>query len=367
MKLKVLQENFSNALSTASRFINPRAQLPILGNILLRTAKTKLIIASTNLEVSASITIGAQIEKEGEITVPGRVLAELIVNLPKETVSLEGDLEQLKIKTSSFSSSVLGMNSADFPSIPLAIPSKNTITLYKKDISEALSSVLFASSIDETRPTLTGVLFLFEKGKLTLVATDGFRLSQKKIDVKGVNQEQKIILPKSILLEISKNAQEGDISIGFNPEEKQVVFGSEGSVFSSRIIEGDFPSFEKIIPKKPTTKVSLDKQDFTRAVKLASVFAREAANIVKIKTAKDALIFSAESSSAGNQETKIEAKIEGEEIEIVFNYRFLEEFLHATKGEEIEINFSGPASPAILTDPIDKGFFHLIMPVRLQG
>ncbi|MBI4157916.1 DNA polymerase III subunit beta, partial [Candidatus Woesebacteria bacterium] len=173
MKIKVLQESFSGALAIASRFINPRVQLPILGNILLKTEKTKLIVASTNLEVSASITIGAQIEKEGEITIPGKVIAEVIANLPKETITLEGEMEQLKIKTGSFSSSVLGMNSADFPSFPFTLPKKETINLSRKDISEALSLVLFASSTDETRPTLTGVLFIFEKGNLTLVAADG--------------------------------------------------------------------------------------------------------------------------------------------------------------------------------------------------
>lgn len=368
MKIKILQEDFSSALSTASRFINPRAQLPILGNILLRTSKTKLIIASTNLEVSSSITIGAQIEKEGEIAVPGRVLSEIVANLPKETISLEANMEQLKIKTTSFSSSVLSMNSADFPPIPLSVPTKEIINLSRKDIANALSSVLFAASVDETRPALTGVLFVFEKGKLTLVGTDGFRLSQKKIEVKGQIKDQKIILPKSILLEISKTNQgEGDLVLGFNQNEKQVVFGVENAVFSSRVIEGEFPSFEKIIPQRSTTQVSLDTGDFSRAVKLSSVFAREAANIVNLKTGKDSLVFSAESSSAGNQETKIEAKIEGEGVEILFNYRFLEELLHIIKGDEIIIGFSGSSSPAIFTDPNNKDFLHLIMPVRLQG
>ncbi len=368
MKIKVLQESFSGALAIASRFINPRVQLPILGNILLKTEKTKLIVASTNLEVSASITIGAQIEKEGEITIPGKVIAEVIANLPKETITLEGEMEQLKIKTGSFSSSVLGMNSADFPSFPFTLPKKETINLSRKDISEALSLVLFASSADETRPTLTGVLFIFEKGNLTLVAADGFRLSQKKLEVKGVTQEQKIILPKSILFEISRNNQgEGDLVLSFNKEEKQVVFGGENSVFSSRVIEGDFPSFEKIIPKKSTTTVIVEKEDFVRAVKLASVFAREAANIVKINTGKDALVFSAESSSAGNQQTKIEAKVEGAETEISFNYRFLEEFLHSIKGESVKIGLSGGSSPAVFTDLGEKNFLHLIMPVKVQG
>ncbi len=184
----------------------------------------------------------------------------------------------------------------------------------------------------------------------------------------GVTKDQKVILPKGVLLEISKNTQgEEDIVFSFNEEAKQAVFGMNETVFASRVIEGEFPSFEKIIPKAGTTKITIDKEDFLRGVKLASVFARDAANIVKIQAGKNLLKISAESSSAGNQETKIEAKTEGEEVEITFNFRFLEELLHAVKGEEVQVSLSGASSPAVFTDPKDADFLHLIMPVKVQG
>lgn len=368
MRVKTLQENFDKALSLCLRFVSARAQLPILNNVLLKASKNRLIIAATNLEISVSITIGAQIEKEGEVTVPAKVISELIANLPPGTISLEVEKEQLKIKTSSFSSSVLGMNSSDFPVVPQEIPTKNTVFLPKESLSSALSLTLFASSIDETRPILTGVLFIFEKGKLTVVATDGFRLSQKTVEMKSLTKSAKMILPKGVLVELSKSVEnEGDFILGFSQGEKQVLFATDNTVFSSRIIEGEFPGFEKIIPKAWTTKVSVDKEDFTRAVKLASVFAKESANVVKLKVEKNAVLIFAESSSAGNQETKIEAKTEGEGVEIAFNFRFLEDLLRSLKSEEVVISLSGASSPAVFTDPKDATFLHLIMPVKIQS
>ncbi|MEK7112387.1 MAG: DNA polymerase III subunit beta [Patescibacteria group bacterium] len=368
MKASTLQENLNKALSLAARFISPRAQLPVLGNILLRGKKNKLLISSTNLEVSVSSFIGAKIEKEGEITIPGRVITEIVSNLPQETLDLEVEKEQLKIKASNFESSLSGMNASDFPSVPDSIKKEGAIVLPKATFLDALSQVIFATSVDETRPILTGVLFVFEKDLLTLVATDGFRLSQKKLQIKSKEKDERLVLPRGVLGELSRFSEEDEFLLSVNKKENQVLFGAEDTVISSRTLQGDFPAYEKIIPKERTTKVYLDKEDFLRAVKLASVFAKESANIVKVTTGKGRIEIVAESSTSGTQKTKVEAKIEGnEEMEISFNYRFLEEFLHATKGEEVNIGLSGPSSPGVFTDPSDLNFLHLIMPVRIQA
>jgi DNA polymerase-3 subunit beta len=371
MKLQVLQEDFSKAISIASRFTSTRAQLPILGNILLSASRTKLLIASTNLEVSISISVGAQVEKEGEITVPSRVFSDLVSNLPSGQISLQAEKEQLKVSTQGFSSSVSGMNSSDFPSVP-KILGKKAIKFSKEDLIDALSQVSFAASIDETRPILTGVLFIFERGSLTLVATDGFRLSQKKIFLKGVKGGRKIILPKNALNEVSRlSGDTEELSFSFKDKDSQVVFGLSNAVLSSRILEGEFPSFEKIIPKDSNYKVNLDREELLRAVKLAAVFARDSANIVGVSLKKDSIEISAESANTGQQKTQVDAKVEGDigkkGFEINFNYRFLEDLLNALEGEEIQIEFSNPNAPGVFTDSKDKNFLHLIMPVRIQS
>ncbi len=370
MKLNTLQENLAKAVSLASRFASTRSQLPILSNILLSAGKTKLKVASTNLEISVSTQIGAKIEKEGELSVPARVISEVVGNLPKGSVSIDSDREQLKIKTEGFSSNMLGMNSTDFPKIPDKISKEKCVSISQKELAEALPKTLFAASVDETRPVLTGVLFILSKSSFTLVATDGFRLSKKKVDVKP-GKEGTVIVPKSVLNELLKLSQESsDVLFGIEEKEKQVIFGVEDTVLSSRVIEGEYPDFEKIIPQSSNIVVSADKEELIRAVKLASIFARDAANIVKLRILKESVNIYAESGSSGSQESKVDAKVEGEvgkDFEIAFNFRFLEEFLHSVTGEEVKMKFTTTTAAGIFRDVSDSSYLHLIMPVRIQG
>ncbi len=371
MKLIVLQENLTKAVTQASRFTSIRPQLPILGNVLLRATKTKLTIASTNLEISVLTQLGAKIDEGGEISVPSKTFSELISNLPKEQIFLESEKEQLKIKASGFSSSVLGMNATDFPKIPgnLIKP----FGLPKKEILESLSQVVFATSLDETRPILTGVLMIFDKRSVTLVATDGFRLSQKRVLLKIQKSDpgtKRVVVPKGVLGEVGRSLEgASELQLEIQEKEKQIIFGLGDVVLSSRLLEGEYPDFEKIIPKSSSISVRLNKEDFLRAVKLASIFAREAANITRLKLSKDSVTVLAESGSSGSQETEIEAKIDGDvkDFEIAFNYRFLEEFLHSVTGEEVKMEFTTVDKAGIFTDSADSNYLHLIMPVRVQS
>jgi len=370
MKLQVLQENLERAVGIATRFSSSRAQLPILGNILFSTRKSKIYISSTNLEISASVQIGAKVEKEGEISIPSKVVADLITNFPKETINLESEKEQLKISANGFSSTILGIDSTDFPKVPSSVDNKNSITFSKKEITESLGKVSFATSVDETRPILTGVLFILAKNSLSLVATDGFRLSKKTFSINGLKGTSKtVVIPKGILTEIGRGSFSTDeLLFDLQEKDKQVVFGLDNTVLTSRLLEGEYPDFEKIIPKTSNTKILLDKEEFLRAVKLASIFARESANVVKIKVLKDSVKVYAESGQAGKQETKVDAKIEknsNEDFEVAFNYRYLEEFLHSVTGEEISLEFLNPTSAGVFKDTSDTNYLHLIMPVKI--
>jgi DNA polymerase-3 subunit beta len=208
---------------------------------------------------------------------------------------------------------------------------------------------------------------------LSLVATDGFRLSRKNLTVKTEEKtHENIVIPKTVLGELSRTEPDDEnILLGIQDKEKQVVFGTGNTILSSRLLEGEYPDFEKIIPKEFLIKVLVDKEELMRAVKLASIFARESANIVKIKVLKDSIKVSAESGSAGSQETEVDAKVEElginkKEFEIAFNYRFLEDFIHSVVGEEIKIEFSGVSTAGVFTDSTDESYLHLIMPVKIQ-
>ncbi|HEX6977146.1 MAG TPA: DNA polymerase III subunit beta [Patescibacteria group bacterium] len=369
MKAAVLQENFSKALSQASHFVNPHAQLPVLGNILLEANKTKLYVLSTNLEMSLSTSIGAKVEKEGKVAVPAKTIVELVSHLSKGTVDLVQNKEQLAISQEGFLGNVAGMNTNDFPSIPQSFEKGDILTLPKDDLIKSLSKVAFAVSQDETRPVLTGVLFLLSPDSLTLVASDGFRLSQKKIPAK-LKGEGKVVIPKPALMELVKIASSSDsLSFQIKSGANQVVFGiGESDAFlATRIIEGEFPNFEKIIPKVSNTKVKVGREDLVRAVKIASVFAKDQGNIVKLTTGEGSLTVSAESSSVGNQKTKLDANVVGPSVEISFNWKFIEEVANAVEGEEIEIALVDTSSPGVFRDSKDPDFLHLIMPVKVTS
>ena len=369
MKVKILQESFSKALSTCSRFTSSRVQLPVLANIFLKSHKNKLLLSATNLETSVAVNIGAKVIEEGDITVPARVLTEIVANLNPGQIDLNVEKEVLKIKSQNFESVITGLNSSDFPKVP-AETGVDGFSVPSSDLLSALSSVLFAVSTDETRAVLTGVLMIVNKSYLTLVATDGFRLSQKKIKNITVKSEKRFILPKSVLVELSRLSETDSVVFSYKKADNQMVFGLDDLVLSSRIIEGEFPDFERIIPKDTKIKIRLDKSDFLRSVKLAGVFARDSANVVNLIISEDKLEVSAESSQSGSQKNILDAKIESgfkDPFKIAFNFRFIEDFLNAVKGDDIRLELSDPNAPALFLDEKDLNFLHIIMPVRLQS
>jgi len=372
MKIRVLQEDLSKALTTTSRFASPKVQLPVLANMLLKSVGNKLYIAATNLEMSISLPIGAKVEKEGEITVPTRTIVDLVNNLKPGPIEIENEKEKVKIKSQGFDSSVLGINTSDFPKIP-SVLEKSDFKLNSGQLVEALNKVLFSVSTDETRPVLTGVLVIFDSDKLVLVSTDGFRLSQKTIQIDTNKKELKVILPKNMLHELLRMMGESNsVEFSYSKNDNQILFGLGGTVLTSRIINGEFPDFEKIIPKKSTWTFVTDKDELLRAVKLASVFARDSANLVKFKMKKDSIEVVAESSQYGSQSTNIDSKIIsdediGKDFVIGFNYRFLEDFLNSCKSDDVEIGVSDPNTSAVFLDTKDKDYLHIIMPVRMQS
>lgn len=370
MKLQLLQEQFSKSLNLASRFASPKVQLPVLANVLLSTQNNKLLIAATNLEMSISLSVGAKIEEEGSITIPAKTLNDLVTNIGPGQLSLETDKEQMTIKAEGFSSTITGMNSSDFPSIPQTLE-EESVAIPWHNLESALNEVLFSVSSDESRPILTGVLLIFNKDSLVLASTDGFRLSQKLIKIPTA-PESKVILPKSALAELLRLGGNTD-SLKFlhKKGEGQVIFGLAESVISSRTIEGEFPDFEKIIPKSSAVNIEADVEDLTRAIKLASVFARDAANVVKMEIGKDGMDIYAESQKSGNQKTHLDVKVDNETGKepfiIAFNYKYLEDFLTCVKGESVSLHFNDPNASGVFRNPKDKDYLHIIMPVRLQS
>ena len=366
MKAVVLQEDIQKPLSTISRFASPKAQLPILGNILIRVKKNKITLNATNLELSISYSLGARVIDEGEVTVPAKALSDIVSNLQKGQVTIEAKQEIMQITSESFSGKLAGMNTSDFPPVSEAV-GEGSIELDFDILRDSLSKVLFAASLDEARAVLTGVLFMFDDGELDLVATDGFRLSQVKNKMKNVKKGDRVIVPKNFLTEATRLFSEKTIKIKFDKKNGQVIAGGSGYVFASRLIDGEFPPFEKIIPKDSPFSVGVGGEDLLRNIKIAAVYARDGANVIKFGFSDDKLNIISESKSLGGQTASLDVKTDGsfEGDKIAFNFKFLEDVLGVVEGESLDIALKDPDSPGVFTDPKNPNFLHLIMPVKI--
>ncbi len=369
MKLSCTQENLNKGLSLAGKVVTPKVTLPILNNILLATNKGRLKISTTDLEIGINIWIGAKIEKQGKITVPARIISDFVSSCGDKKINLELEDQKLKLKTDNYKATIQGTVADEFPLIP-EIKEKPTCSISGKILEEAIPQVTIATAIDETRPVLSGVCFKFFKDKLKLVATDSYRLAEKTIPLeKKVKSEQSVIIPLKTVQEM------GRILSGVSTEnvkvsvtENQVRFAiNENIEIISRLIEGNFPNYEQIIPDSYSTKVKINFEDFKSALKVASLFAKESANNIKIKlsSGKDIEIL-AQAEQVGTSNAKAEAQISGEELEASFNSKFVLDGLTALKRGKINFELSGKLNPAKLSISDSKDYFYIIMPLRTE-
>jgi len=372
MKLSILQEDLNYGASLASRFVSSRAQIPILGNILIRATGGKLVLEATNLESGIHIPLGAKIEEEGELTVPARILVELTSTLPAGRVEILKDKDILNVSSNNISASISGIPTDGYPKIPNKVENP-TATFKKEAFSLLTKQVSYAASPDEGRPVLTGIFVEIGEGAIA-VATDGFRMSAKDLKGEELFQIKKtdkktFLLPARTISELDrslpKNVQE--VKVEVREKEGQLIFDAGTLVLTSRVIEGNFPDYKKVMPKEWGTKMRVGREEFARAVKASSVFARESGGVIKIKFEKDGLLLSSESNQYGKEEVGVEGEFEGEEAQIAFNYRYILEFLGSVTGQTVEIRTQSPTSPAVFTDPQDKSFTHVIMPVRISS
>lgn len=373
MQLSLLQENLNTALSSVSRFVSLKSQLPILSHILFATEQGRLKLSATNLELGINYWIGGKIDSEGSFTIPAKEITEFISYLPsgKLDLSLNSNslLEIISLKAqSTFTTS----SPSDFPTLPF-INEKTAIEVDLKMISETISQVAFAAATDDSRPILTSVLCRFTTNSLSLVATDGVRLSLKEI--KLVNpislpegkDNLTFLVPSRSLQEIVKLAKSSTkLKLGLSSDSHQLVFILEDIELVSRLIEGDFPDYKRIIPASYNTKIYMDKSELSQAIKIASVFARESANVVKLSIKNSSIEVSANATQIGQNKATIDAKIEGEPLEIAFNYKYISDYLSVCQGNEVVIELNEPLTPGLFHDQRDPHFTHIIMPVRIQ-
>jgi len=371
MKIQILQEELNKGLTTVNRFVSNKPQLPILSNILLATEKGKLRLSATDLELGINLWLGGKVEKEGKIAIPAREISEFISYLNPGPLDLELNQNLLVVSSATNKASFVGMKPEEFPEIP-QLEKKTAFTLSFADLAAAVAQVSFAAATDEARPVLGGILWQFTAKNYQMVATDGYRLACKKValekEISSVKKKSTFLVPARSLAEVVKLGDGQQVKVGLTADKNQVVFAFAGAQISSRLLEGEFPEYEKIIPQQTKTKVYVDKQDLLGGIRAASVFAREAANIVVLEVDSEGMKIKADAPQIGENQSSVAVKTEGEAIKIAFNFRFLLDFINAVPAEKdsLVLEFTEPLSPAIFKIEKDDSWFVVVMPVRLE-
>ncbi len=379
MKITILKDKLKEGINIIEKISTKSINLPILNNVLFSTERNFLNLATTDLEIGVKWWALAKTEKEGKTAVPSRILSGFVNFLPNKSVNLESKGFDLEIECDNRRTVIKGVNPEDFPIIP-QVSDEEKIEVPIKSFCNGLAGVVDVASFSSTKPEISGVYFLFQKNLIIMAATDSFRLGEKKIYLdppSALDKEYSLIVPQKAAREIINifSEKEGSLKICFSPN--QILFETplpETShphvQLTSRLIEGDYPNYQEIIPKKYETRVILSLEELINQIKLASLFSGKINEIkLKIDASKGQINFFSQNAEIGEYQSFLAGKVEGKPCEISFNYRFLLEGLlniglQQQKKSEVVLELSGPEKPAVLRMKDDESYLYLVMPIK---
>ncbi len=377
MRVSCLQENLAKGLSVVGRAVSPRSTIPVLGNVLLATDNGRLKLAATNLEIGITCWIGAKVEEEGAISVPARTFIDLVNALPQDRVDMELTIRTLtlNVRAGRFESNVKGLDAQEFPPLP-QIEEDSAIKIAPDALKTMIDQVAFAAATDESRPILTGVLAKFDGDRLTFAAADGFRLSVRTAPLlTPVEEPIDVIVPARALAELGRvsGEQEDPISIQITPQRSQILFHLSNIDVVSQLIDGKFPDYNAIMPKRYNTRAVMDTAPLLKACKAASVFARENSNIARVgiepgsELAPGHVTLQATSAETGDNAGEIDATVEGDAILIAFNVKYMIDVLNVAGATQVVLETTSPSAPGLIRPVGDDAFTHVIMPMHIGG
>lgn len=372
MKVEILKENLKSRLGVVEKIAGKNLSLPILDNVLIGTEDSFLSLSSTDLETAIKLWVLTKIIQKGKVVVPAKVLSSLIALLPDDKITLEEKKQGLYIECKNFKTQIQGFKPEEFPLIPEFQNSEHLLVDNKK-FCQGLSQIADVASLSQSRPEISGIYFVFSKNLIKIVATDSFRLAEKTISLEtSIKKDVSFILPQKPAKEIINilGDKEGKLKIYFSPNQTMFEFPMKETSHPeaqiiSRLIEGEYPNYEEIIPKKFKTRITVKRDEFLNQIKAASLFSGKV-NEVKIKVNpqnKNVEIF-AQDPSVGESRSDIPAKIEGEEIEVSFNYKFLVDGLLNIRSSEVVFDISKEEGPCVLKPVGDISYIYVVMPIK---
>jgi DNA polymerase-3 subunit beta len=374
MKLSCLQENLSKGLGIVSRAVATRSTLPITQNVLIATDQSRLKLAATNLEIAISCWLGAKIEEEGAITIPARLLTEFISSLPNDKIDIALTQRTLQLKCARFEARINGLDAQDFPPIPQVADGLAT-KIEIEALRDGINQVTFAAASEESRPVLTGIQLEFDGDKLAMAAADGFRLAVHNTTLLSpVKNKTAIIVPARALNELGRflTDQEEPAEITVNQQKSQILFKLKNIEMVSQLIQGAFPNYSQLIPQSYVTRAVVDVAEFLRAIKMASIFARDGSGIVRlvvspgVELTPGKMNISARAEEVGDNMGEIDALIDGEAAKIAFNAKYLSDVLSVLDEKQVALETTTSSSPGVLRPVGADNYIHVVMPMFVQ-
>jgi DNA polymerase-3 subunit beta len=363
MKLSIARGELLDSLAVVTKALSSRTTLPILSGILMTAIGDKVVLQSTDLEISIKDAVGANVEEAGSIVLPGRLLAEVVRSLPEAAVKIEtASFDQVKVTCGTTTFSLRSLSADDFPKFPEVSPEKK-VAVPTSVLQSLVRKVGRAVSRDEARPILTGILVIIDGLNIRMVATDSYRLAVAEAELpEPVEERVEVVIPGKALEEIPKLASASDV-VTFGITENQVVFEFGHSVYVTRRIEGTFPNYRQLIPQGGETKVTVTRTEIEEAAKRVSLLAQHNAP-VRLRISESTLTLTAQTQDVGEASEDLMVVSEGESLEIAFNHSFLVDGIASSDEESLVFIASSPLKPGIFRSVEGDGFTYLIMPVR---
>jgi DNA polymerase-3 subunit beta len=363
MKITCSRDDLVAKLGIVSRAVSTRGTVQVLSGVLLHVEAGRLELAATDMEISLRATLEAQVEGDGAVVVPGKLLTDLARLLPAAEVVLEYRPEEgvVQISSGSYTSRLNTYSAEDFPRLPALEAQLHAID--RATLLETVDRVARSASRDESRPVLTGILVRFEGGKLVMAATDSYRLSVKETELGQAGPELEAIIPARALQELGRLGAGDTIELGV--AENHVIFGTGDAWLTTRRIDGQFPNYKQLVPETFEVEVTLPRLELLDVVKRIAVMAQRNSPL-RLRFAEGELTISAQTQDVGEARETMPAAYTGEPLEIGFNAEFLRDGVDSVTSEEVRLKLINPLRPGLLSGEADD-FWYLIMPIRLAG
>lgn len=364
MKIEVLQEQLLSGLAIVGRAVASRAQLPILSHVLIEADKEGIVLSATDLEIGIKVRVTAKVVEEGVFAVPAKMLEEFLSSLSPGRIEIATEKESLYLIAPGYKGKFQTINADEFPRIPAVDKTAEICKIDSKVFSEAIERVVFASARDSLRPVLTGVLWEFREKGVRLVATDGFRLAIEELATVVKVGLKTLLVPSRVVSEVVKLVPSGEISVGHLESTNQIYFMTSEVQIVSQLLSGNFPDYQKILPKEFGSEIKISKSELTQALRAAHIFARDNSNMVRWNIGENNLTLISTSPEKGECSIEVPIKLEGDEIEIIFNAKYVLDYLGISTSDELLISLGGKLAPGMIKDIKRESGQYIVMPIN---